>query len=126
LALNSIKECQGELIYILLKSHDIYRFKSNAKIVFKIKRRVRFGYAHVANNRYDKWQMYAIGGSAGSTIFSEGNYFIAPDISFAKEVCIFFSNKRNYYMDLLHCFCSLMHQPITDCKVHCFDKLKLF
>ncbi|KAF9683350.1 hypothetical protein SADUNF_Sadunf04G0004400 [Salix dunnii] len=48
--------------------------------------RVRFGYAHVANNRYDKWQMYAIGGSAGSTIFSEGNYFIASDIPYAKEV----------------------------------------
>ncbi|KAI5590406.1 hypothetical protein POPTR_004G007300v4 [Populus trichocarpa] len=54
--------------------------------------RVRFGYAHVANNRYDKWQMYAIGGSAGSTIFSEGNYFIAPDISYAKEV-----TKREVY-----------------------------
>ncbi|KAB5533746.1 hypothetical protein DKX38_016832 [Salix brachista] len=39
--------------------------------------RVRFGYAHVANNRYDEWQMYAIGGSANPTIFSEGNYFIA-------------------------------------------------
>ncbi|KAL9392820.1 hypothetical protein Peur_016740 [Populus x canadensis] len=53
---------------------------------------VRFGYAHVANNRYDKWQMYAIGGSAGSTIFSEGNFFIAPDISYAKEV-----TKREVY-----------------------------
>ncbi|KAL9346973.1 hypothetical protein Peur_061826 [Populus x canadensis] len=39
--------------------------------------RVRFGYAHVANNRYDEWQMYAIGGSANPTIFSEGNYFLA-------------------------------------------------
>ncbi|KDP20714.1 hypothetical protein JCGZ_21185 [Jatropha curcas] len=47
--------------------------------------RVRFGYAHVANNRYDEWQMYAIGGSADPTIFSEGNYFIASD-SNAKEV----------------------------------------
>ena len=57
--------------------------------MFKTKRRVRFGYAHAANNRYDKWQMYAIGGSAGSTIFSEGNYFIAPDIPYAKEVWMF-------------------------------------
>ncbi|XP_038710824.1 probable pectate lyase 16 isoform X2 [Tripterygium wilfordii] len=48
--------------------------------------RVRFGYAHVANNRYDEWQMYAIGGSANPTIFSEGNYFIAPNNANSKEV----------------------------------------
>ncbi|XP_052203557.1 putative pectate lyase 2 [Diospyros lotus] len=48
--------------------------------------RVRLGYAHVANNKYDEWQMYAIGGSANPTIFSEGNYFIAPDNSYSKEV----------------------------------------
>ncbi|CAN0852704.1 Putative pectate lyase 2 [Linum grandiflorum] len=48
--------------------------------------RVRFGYAHVVNNRYDEWQMYAIGGSANPTIFSEGNYFIAPDNPSAKQV----------------------------------------
>ncbi|KAJ9169160.1 hypothetical protein P3X46_020621 [Hevea brasiliensis] len=48
--------------------------------------RVRFGYAHVANNRYDQWEMYAIGGSVDPTIFSEGNYFIAPDDAYAKEV----------------------------------------
>lgn len=41
--------------------------------------RVRYGYAHVANNRYDKWIMYAIGGSANPTILSEGNYFVASD-----------------------------------------------
>ncbi|XP_010529455.1 PREDICTED: probable pectate lyase 16 [Tarenaya hassleriana] len=48
--------------------------------------RVRRGYAHVANNRYDQWLMYAIGGSANPTIFSEGNYFIAPDNHNSKEV----------------------------------------
>ncbi|WCJ20210.1 Pectin lyase-like superfamily protein [Euphorbia peplus] len=48
--------------------------------------RVRYGYAHVANNRYDEWKMYAIGGSANPTIFSQGNYFIAPDGSSGKEV----------------------------------------
>ncbi|KAL6197656.1 hypothetical protein ACLB2K_033262 [Fragaria x ananassa] len=48
--------------------------------------RVRFGYAHVANNRYDEWKMYAIGGSANPTIFSEGNYFIAPTNPDAKQV----------------------------------------
>ncbi|KAK8629529.1 hypothetical protein V6N13_078366 [Hibiscus sabdariffa] len=48
--------------------------------------RVRIGYAHVANNRYDEWEMYAIGGSANPTIFSEGNYFIASDDPGSKEV----------------------------------------
>lgn len=47
---------------------------------------MRFGYAHVANNRYDEWKMYAIGGSANPTIFSEGNYFVAPDVQASKEV----------------------------------------
>ncbi|KAK9267919.1 hypothetical protein L1049_010356 [Liquidambar formosana] len=48
--------------------------------------RVRFGYAHVANNRYDAWQMYAIGGSANPTILSEGNYFIASNNPYNKQV----------------------------------------
>ncbi|KAJ4842768.1 hypothetical protein Tsubulata_013393, partial [Turnera subulata] len=48
--------------------------------------RVRYGYAHVANNRYDEWHMYAMGGSANPTIFSEGNYFIAPDEASSKQV----------------------------------------
>ncbi|KAI3963264.1 hypothetical protein MKW92_046365 [Papaver armeniacum] len=48
--------------------------------------RVRRGYAHVANNRYDEWLMYAIGGSANPTIFSEGNYFTASNNSGIKEV----------------------------------------
>ncbi|KAG6423542.1 hypothetical protein SASPL_113942 [Salvia splendens] len=41
--------------------------------------RVRYGYAHVANNKYDQWIMYAIGGSADPTILSEANYFVASD-----------------------------------------------
>ncbi|KAJ4975524.1 hypothetical protein NE237_000630 [Protea cynaroides] len=45
--------------------------------------RVRFGYAHIVNNRYDQWQMYAIGGSADPTIFSQGNYYLAAN---SKEV----------------------------------------
>ncbi|KAJ0081746.1 hypothetical protein Patl1_09966 [Pistacia atlantica] len=48
--------------------------------------RVRIGYAHVANNRYDEWKMYAIGGSANPTILSEGNYFAAPNDSNSKQV----------------------------------------
>jgi len=34
--------------------------------------------------------MYAIGGSADPTIFSEGNYFIASDKSNSKEVIKFY------------------------------------
>ncbi|KAK9275308.1 hypothetical protein L1049_022570 [Liquidambar formosana] len=48
--------------------------------------RVRFGYAHVANNRYDEWQMYSIGGSSNPTIFSEGNYFTASNNPYTKQV----------------------------------------
>ncbi|GFQ05544.1 putative pectate lyase 2 [Phtheirospermum japonicum] len=48
--------------------------------------RVRLGYAHVANNRYEQWEMYAIGGSANPTILSEGNYFMAPNIRDIKQV----------------------------------------
>ncbi|RVW46066.1 hypothetical protein VitviT2T_014580 [Vitis vinifera] len=48
--------------------------------------RVRFGYAHLANNKYDEWEMYAIGGSANPTILSEGNHFTAPDNANTKEV----------------------------------------
>ncbi|XP_075486525.1 putative pectate lyase 2 [Primulina tabacum] len=48
--------------------------------------RVRLGYAHVANNRYDQWEMYAIGGSANPSIFSEGNYFMAPNNRDLKQV----------------------------------------
>ncbi|KAJ0231153.1 hypothetical protein HA466_0300910 [Hirschfeldia incana] len=48
--------------------------------------RVRFGYAHVANNMYNKWNLYAIGGSADPTIFSEANHFVAPDRKEHKEI----------------------------------------
>lgn len=54
--------------------------------IFLGRDRVRLGYAHVANNKYDEWKMYAIGGSANPTIFSEGNYFVAPDNRSSKKV----------------------------------------
>ncbi|KAF7840603.1 putative pectate lyase 2 [Senna tora] len=44
-----------------------------------IERMPRYGYAHVVNNQYDEWLMYAIGGSADPTILSEGNYFVASN-----------------------------------------------
>ncbi|KAK1304993.1 putative pectate lyase 2 [Acorus calamus] len=47
--------------------------------------RVRHGYAHVANNLYDGWGNYAIGGSMNPSIKSEANFFIAPQTN-KKEV----------------------------------------
>ncbi|KAJ4829333.1 hypothetical protein Tsubulata_015565 [Turnera subulata] len=47
--------------------------------------RVRFGYAHVANNFYRGWEQYAIGGSMNPSIKSESNFFVAPE-SGSKEV----------------------------------------
>ncbi|XVF69740.1 hypothetical protein PTKIN_Ptkin11bG0106100 [Pterospermum kingtungense] len=47
--------------------------------------RVRHGLAHVANNLYQGWEQYAIGGSMGPNIKSEANLFIAPKLG-NKEV----------------------------------------
>ncbi|KAK8491073.1 hypothetical protein V6N13_122015 [Hibiscus sabdariffa] len=41
--------------------------------------RVRHGYAHVANNFYQGWEQYAIGGSMSPSIKSEANIFVAPN-----------------------------------------------
>ncbi|XP_061360468.1 probable pectate lyase 12 [Gastrolobium bilobum] len=48
--------------------------------------RCRLGYFHVVNNDFTRWEMYAIGGSAGPTINSQGNRFTAPENPYAKEV----------------------------------------
>ena len=48
--------------------------------------RCRHGYFHVVNNDFTQWKMYAIGGSAGPTINSQGNRFLAPDNRLTKEV----------------------------------------
>ncbi|CAJ1946921.1 unnamed protein product [Sphenostylis stenocarpa] len=48
--------------------------------------RCRWGFFHVLNNDYTHWNMYAIGGSAGPTILSQGNRFIAPHNDAAKEI----------------------------------------
>ncbi|CAA0833088.1 Pectate lyase family protein [Striga hermonthica] len=52
--------------------------------------RVRWGFAHVVNNDYSHWKLYAIGGSAHPTIISQGNRFKADDFQY-KEV-----TKRDY------------------------------
>ncbi|GMH17440.1 hypothetical protein Nepgr_019281 [Nepenthes gracilis] len=41
--------------------------------------RVRWGYAHVVNNLYQGWALYAIGGSMNPSIKSEANLFVAPE-----------------------------------------------
>lgn len=51
--------------------------------------RCRHGFFHIVNNIYREWEMYAIGGSANPTIFSQGNVFIASDNQFTKEVRTF-------------------------------------
>ncbi|KAK1395403.1 Pectate lyase [Heracleum sosnowskyi] len=48
--------------------------------------RCRHGYFHVVNNDYTHWRMYAIGGSANPTIFSQGNRFLASNNPRTKEV----------------------------------------
>ncbi|XP_022635261.1 pectate lyase-like [Vigna radiata var. radiata] len=48
--------------------------------------RCRWGFFHVLNNDYTHWLMYAIGGSSGPTILSQGNRFIAPNNDAAKIV----------------------------------------
>jgi pectate lyase len=40
--------------------------------------RLRFGYAHVVNNLYLGWGIYAIGGTMNPNIKSQANLFIAP------------------------------------------------
>ncbi|KAK6133286.1 hypothetical protein DH2020_032949 [Rehmannia glutinosa] len=70
--------------YLIMKVNVVYNHFGPG-LVQRLPR-VRFGYAHVANNRYDEWQMYAIGGSADPTILSEGNYFVASKDGYAKEV----------------------------------------
>ncbi|KAM7508061.1 hypothetical protein LguiA_018514 [Lonicera macranthoides] len=48
--------------------------------------RCRWGFFHLVNNDYTHWQMYAIGGSKGATIISQGNRFIAPPDPNFKQV----------------------------------------
>ncbi|XVF69486.1 hypothetical protein PTKIN_Ptkin11bG0086200 [Pterospermum kingtungense] len=47
--------------------------------------RVRHGLVHVANNLYQGWEQYAIGGSMSPSIKSQANFFFAPKLG-NKEV----------------------------------------
>lgn len=53
--------------------------------------RCRWGFFHVVNNDYNRWEKYAIGGSAHPTIISQGNRFRASNDTNTKEV-----TKRDY------------------------------
>ncbi|XP_051149261.1 pectate lyase-like [Andrographis paniculata] len=53
--------------------------------------RVRWGFAHVVNNDYSHWELYAIGGSSHPTIISQGNRFRASNNPYTKQV-----TKRDY------------------------------
>ena len=48
---------------------------------------IRHGTLHVVNNDYTHWEKYAIGGSEGPTIYSQGNRYLAStNYPYAKEV----------------------------------------
>ncbi|QCD94686.1 pectate lyase [Vigna unguiculata] len=55
--------------------------------------RIRHGYAHVANNFYQGWLQYAIGGSMEPSLKSEANLFVAPKLG-NKEVTWRKSNEK--------------------------------
>ncbi|KZV28633.1 putative pectate lyase 4 [Dorcoceras hygrometricum] len=67
---NTLQDCQDGLIDVTRGSTDITI--SNNWF------RIRFGYAHVVNNLYLGWGIYAIGGSMEPSIKSQANLFIAP------------------------------------------------
>lgn len=68
--------------------------------------RCRHGFFHVVNNDYTQWEMYAIGGSASPTIFSQGNRFLASDDKSKKEVRI---NIHTTIKPETHFFSSMGH-----------------
>ncbi|KAF5186477.1 Pectate lyase [Thalictrum thalictroides] len=57
--------------------------------------RIRHGYAHIANNFYQGWGDYAIGGTMNPTVRSEANLFIAPKTG-NKEVTWKPGNSRSW------------------------------
>ncbi|XP_056697953.1 pectate lyase 1-like [Spinacia oleracea] len=80
---------------MLLGHDDDYNDDKNMKVIVVYYRfgpnfnqrmpRVRHGYAHVANNLYLGWEIYAIGGSMNPSVKSQSNLFVAPKIG-SKEI----------------------------------------
>ncbi|XP_022997814.1 putative pectate lyase 2 isoform X1 [Cucurbita maxima] len=72
---------------ILLGHDDDYIWDRNMKVTLVYNHfgpncnqrmpRIRYGYAHVANNLYQGWTQYAIGGSMNPSVKSEANLFMA-------------------------------------------------
>ncbi|KAL9235389.1 hypothetical protein vseg_010150 [Gypsophila vaccaria] len=79
---------------MLLGHDDDFKDDKNMKVTVVYNRfgpgchqrmpRVRHGYAHVVNNLYLGWELYAIGGSMNPSIKSESNLFVAPSAN--KEI----------------------------------------
>lgn len=90
---------------MLLGHDDSYHWDKNMKVTVAFNHfgphcqqrmpRIRFGYAHVVNNLYMGWGIYAIGGSMNPSIKSQANLFVAPTNG-KKEVCQFFSHSIIY------------------------------
>ncbi|KAL2233571.1 pectate lyase-like [Sesamum indicum] len=86
---------------MLLGAHDSHSIDAIMQVTVAFNRfgkgliqrmpRVRWGFAHVVNNDYSHWELYAIGGSAHPTIISQGNRFRASNYRYTKEV-----TKRDY------------------------------
>ncbi|KAH9313259.1 hypothetical protein KI387_028294, partial [Taxus chinensis] len=81
---------------MLLGNSDTYKPDLNMRITVAFNHfgpdlmqrmpRSRLGYVHVANNYYEPWGLYAIGGSSRPTILSEGNWFMGPKDFTKKQV----------------------------------------
>ncbi|GER51507.1 pectin lyase-like superfamily protein, partial [Striga asiatica] len=94
------KGADGLIDVMLLGAHDTDAKDAIMQVTIAFNRfgigciqrmpRVRWGFAHVVNNDYSHWKLYAIGGSAHPTIISQGNRFKADDFQY-KEV-----TKRDY------------------------------
>ncbi|XP_021720623.1 probable pectate lyase 4 isoform X2 [Chenopodium quinoa] len=88
---------------MLLGHDDDFKDDKNMKVTVVYNRfgpnchqrmpRVRHGYAHVANNLYLGWEVYAIGGSMSPSIKSESNLFVAPN-SGSKQVLMNMNDKN--------------------------------
>ncbi|XP_021841694.2 probable pectate lyase 4 [Spinacia oleracea] len=89
---------------MLLGHDDDYNDDKNMKVTVVYNRfgpncnqrmpRVRHGYAHVANNLYLGWEIYAIGGSMDPSVKSQSNLFVAPKTG-SKEIIMSINDKKN-------------------------------
>ncbi|KNA08638.1 hypothetical protein SOVF_160850 [Spinacia oleracea] len=88
---------------MLLGHDDDYNDDKNMKVTVVYNRfgpncnqrmpRVRHGYAHVANNLYLGWEIYAIGGSMNPSVKSQSNLFVAPKTG-SKEIIMSIIDKK--------------------------------